>query len=68
MTVDRTLRDGMKGAQVEALQQALGFDDESADGVFGPATRSALQAFQKAHGLVADGVAGPETLKALDLR
>jgi hypothetical protein len=37
-----------------------------ADGSVGPATRSAVQAFQKVHGLAADGVVGPVTLAALE--
>jgi lipoprotein-anchoring transpeptidase ErfK/SrfK len=36
------------------------------DGSVGPATRSAVQAFQKVHGLAADGVVGPVTLAALE--
>ena len=49
---------------VRALQQKLGV---SADGVYGPRTRSAVKRFQRAHGLAADGVAGPQTLAALGL-
>jgi len=49
---------------VRALQQKLGV---SADGVYGPKTRSAVKRFQRAHGLAADGVAGPQTLAALGL-
>jgi peptidoglycan hydrolase-like protein with peptidoglycan-binding domain len=49
---------------VRALQQKLGV---SADGVYGPRTRSAVKRFQRANGLTADGVAGPQTLAALGL-
>lgn len=47
-----------------AVQRALGV---SADGVFGPLTRSALLAYQRAHGLTADGIVGPQVLGALGL-
>lgn len=36
------------------------------DGHAGPATRAALIAFQKAHGLTPDGLIGPQTWAALD--
>ena len=39
----------------------------SIDGKFGPNTKAALIAFQKAHGLVTDGIAGPKTRQALKL-
>ena len=51
-TLQRKLRD---------LRYAVG----RADGCDGPATRAAVQAFQKAQGLVADGVVGPRTRRAL---
>jgi peptidoglycan hydrolase-like protein with peptidoglycan-binding domain len=58
------LRQGAKGADVKALQQALakaGFSPGAADGSFGPKTAAAVKAYQKAHGLVADGIVGPKT-------
>jgi len=36
------------------------------DGIVGPQTKSAIEAFQKDHGLAVDGVVGPQTLKALE--
>lgn len=46
------------------VQKKLGV---AADGVYGPQTRAAVIAFQKAHGLDPDGIVGPRTLKALGL-
>lgn len=56
------LRVGSRGAEVAALQRALGLAD---DGAFGPATEKALRAWQKAQGLTPDGIAGPQTLSKL---
>lgn len=59
----------MKGKDVRELQVALlnqGIE-VSTDGVFGPATRQAVMAYQKKTGLSADGVAGPATSKSLGL-
>jgi predicted chitinase len=58
-----TLRRGMRGDAVAALQKQLGI---AADGVFGPGTESALRVWQNHHGLVGDGIAGPCTLAMLD--
>ena len=67
----RNLRRGMTGEDVEALQSdliALNYScgKWGADGEFGPATESALLAFQHDHGLVEDGIAGPKTYAALN--
>ena len=56
------LRVGSRGAEVAALQKALGI---TADGSFGPGTEKALKEWQQAQGLTADGVAGPKTLAKL---
>lgn len=64
-----TLRLGDKGPEVVALQQKLAAHGRSinlvVDGDFGPATRAAVRALQRAEGLAEDGVAGPRTWEAL---
>jgi peptidoglycan hydrolase-like protein with peptidoglycan-binding domain len=63
-----TLYEGAKGPQVIELQQLLsrvGFKPGPADGAFGPHTKAAVEAFQRAHGLEPDGVVGPKTWGAL---
>ena len=49
------------------FQVALGLSEQEgeADGLYGPATRSAVNAFQEKHGLTADGLIGPETWQAV---
>ena len=66
----RTLYRTCKGEDVRALQLLLigrGFScgEEGADGSFGPATDTALRAYQKAKGLEVDGRAGPATMASL---
>lgn len=58
----RLLKFGSRGADVKAVQRALGI---TADGVFGPQTRAAVRAFQARRGLLVDGVVGPKTRAAL---
>jgi hypothetical protein len=65
-------RPGDCGADVEALQgrlDKLGYDIGpcGVDGIYGQATRKAIEAFQKDHGLTVDGVVGVETIKAMEL-
>jgi hypothetical protein len=62
VTEARVLHRGMHGPNVLKVQQRLRLP---ADGIFGPATKRAVKAFQKRHGLVADGVVGPATWAAL---
>jgi len=67
--IGRTLQLHATGADVTALQQrlaALGYAGVGADGVFGPQTQQAVEAFQTAGGLTPDGVVGPRTLNALE--
>ena len=58
------VRYGDRGSLVTQVQRVVGV---SADGVFGPATLSAVKSWQGSHGLVADGVVGPATGSAMGL-
>jgi predicted chitinase len=61
------LRQGSKGAAVQAVQQRLsdlGYS-LSVDGNFGPGTASAVVAFQQKNNLGNDGIVGPNTWTAL---
>ncbi len=61
------LKTGSRGQEVKDLQgrlHTLGYYNGELDGEFGPATKEAVIAFQKANGLGADGIVGEET-KAL---
>lgn len=68
------LKEGAHGDDVRSLQDRLGKlgyagargESLHADGEFGPATRAAVQAFQRDHHLSPDGVAGPLTLRQID--
>ena len=61
------LKYGSTGSPVDLLQLALNRAGAALalDGVFGSATRAAVQAFQRAHSLQADGVVGSRTTRAL---
>ena len=61
-----------KGVKVLKLQKQLlklnflsGGIDSSADGIFGPSTKKAVEAFQKSVGLEPDGIVGQQTLAIL---
>lgn len=58
----RTLGVGARGALVGSIQRQLGI---SADGKYGPQTRSAVARYQQQHHLQVDGVVGRQTLAAL---
>jgi len=62
-----TVKFGMSGAKVVAVQKALNMAPANRTGYFGSITLAAVKAFQKAHGLAADGVVGPLTARALHL-
>jgi GH25 family lysozyme M1 (1,4-beta-N-acetylmuramidase) len=68
LPIGRTLQLHATGSDVAALQQrltALGYNVGN-DGIFGPQTQQAVEAFQGARGLTADGIIGPQTLAALE--
>jgi hypothetical protein len=73
---ERLLKSGDKGKAVRKLQQALvdaGFSLPrfGVDGDFGPETKAAVEAFQRASGLAGaniDGIVGPTTMGWLDQR
>jgi len=70
---DGVLKKGENGPEIAVLQtqlNALGFKDAKGntlvpDGDFGERTKQAVEAFQRARGLVDDGVVGKDTLAAL---
>ena len=64
----RTLKEGMSGEDVVRLQEGLagaGFLKRKADGKYGPTTKAAVTAYQKANKLKADGIAGDATQRKL---
>lgn len=67
----QTLRPGMKGEEVSALQVALnkvsGISIDI-DGSYGPVTSEAVRKFQELKNLSQDGIAGPITKDALDIQ
>ncbi len=65
---DRTLREGMEGDDVLAVQvrlTSLGYYTGKLDGVYGSGTIAAMKAFQGRNKLTVDGVCGPNTLQVL---
>ncbi|MBR6706184.1 MAG: peptidoglycan-binding protein [Clostridia bacterium] len=64
-----TVRFGMRGDSVRALQEALialGYRPGTPDGVCGNGTVAAIRAFQNDFNLTADGVAGKKTLAQIN--
>ena len=55
---------GSSGEDVRTVQYLLSHHGHAVtvDAIFGPMTEGALQAFQAAHGLVADGIVGVQNL------
>lgn len=56
-------QEGSKGEDVKTVQYLVTAHGHptAVDGVFGPATKASVRAFQSSRGLVADGIAGPQT-------
>lgn len=55
---------GSRGEDVQALQEKLirlGYLSDTADGIYGQMTQSAVKLFQQEHDLMVDGMAGDET-------
>ena len=69
-TYAAVLKQGARGGEVKEVQRRLknwGYYDGSADGIYGPATVSAVKYFQKKNGLTADGICGKATYAALGM-
>jgi peptidoglycan hydrolase-like protein with peptidoglycan-binding domain len=65
---DSSLKAGSEGPAVVELQSkltSLGYPLES-DGSFGPATKEAVESFQRDHQLTPDGIVGSATRRVLD--
>jgi len=58
----------MRGDDVSDVQDALqlaSFSPGASDGIYGPRTQGAVEAFQKDRGLTVDGIVGPKTCNEL---
>ncbi|NBV77090.1 peptidoglycan-binding protein [bacterium] len=63
MVWDKTLRKGMTGPQVSALQAYFGLEQA---GIYGNKTVAAVKAFQKKNGITQTGELGPKTRAVLN--
>ena len=66
------MRSGSRGDNVRVVQEYLNtlaraypLPRVAVDGIYGPATENAVQAFQRLFGLTADGIVGPRTWERL---
>lgn len=69
-TYAAVLKHGARGGEVKEVQRRLknwGYYNGSVDGIYGPATVSAVKYFQKKNGLTADGICGKATYAALGM-
>jgi spore germination protein len=65
----RVLKLGSRGDDVKLLQTKLNnlnFSAGTPDGIFGPKTKTAVMAFQKASGITVDGIVGQNTYAKLN--
>lgn len=64
------IRKGSKGNDVRLLQELLDYHGYglAVDGDFGTLTKSAVEEYQRKHGLSVDGIVGPLTWKSILLR
>ena len=64
------LKQGSRGEDVKTVQEKLkrwGYYTGSVDGIYGPATKKAVEYFQRKNGLTADGIVGSKTYAALGM-
>ena len=67
--ISTVLKRGSRGEPVKELQRQLtklGYNTRGVDGIFGPATETAVRKFQKDRKLTVDGVVGPQTRRVLE--
>jgi peptidoglycan hydrolase-like protein with peptidoglycan-binding domain len=62
---DDPIQPGEKGEYIKVIQKALGFVGKAADGEYGPVTKKAIIAWQKANSKTADGVVDKAQFAAL---
>ena len=65
----KNLKKGSKGNDVRWLQYELNYRGYGliVDGIFGPATETAVKHFQNAKGIAVDGIVGPQTREMLGI-
>lgn len=64
------LKQGSRGQDVKTVQQKLkrwGYYSGNVDGIYGPATKKAVEYFQRKNGLTVDGIVGQKTYAALGM-
>ena len=64
------LKQGSRGEGVKTVQEKLkrwGYYTGSVDGIYGPATKKAVEYFQRKNGLTVDGIVGSKTYAALGM-